>query len=163
MQEQPDERALIEAAFPTLPFPDALFSIEAGRDRHFREDFIGRIGRRAWTQVTMHDWTMLDFHPATARSNLTPSTFIYYLPSLLLGCLSDMAYVDHALEATMPSNRARRPKGQWWFAFVEELTAVQRVALAAYVELVRLLLLDSNDAVGLAYALEATAIWPPKV
>jgi hypothetical protein len=97
---------LLLAAFPPQPMPARFFWKE---DRHdnsyeFRRDLLEWLAERQWTEIKMRDWAMIG-HIGMTRELLEPATFLYYLPSLLLGVTEDPSYLDWALEAIIPSGR----------------------------------------------------------
>jgi hypothetical protein len=61
----------------------------------------------------MWDWTMIGAPACLARAYLEPDAFRYYLPSLLVGVLRDIGYLDWALECLLPARQeaAHDPKG----------------------------------------------------
>jgi hypothetical protein len=58
------------------------------------------LAQREWTEIKMTDWKMIG-HINISREHLDPATFLYYLPSLLLGVIEEPGYLYWALEAIM--------------------------------------------------------------
>jgi hypothetical protein len=138
-------RDLLLAAFPPQPMPARFFWKE---DRHdnsyeFRRDLLEWLAERQWTEIKMRDWTMIGQISMT-RELLEPATFLYYLPSLLLGITEDLCYLECALEAIIPSGRDRRPKSKWWGELLETISPDQRAAIRAFLAHVRRDLLRSD-------------------
>lgn len=107
-----DFQKLLLATFPPEVVPAPFFW---RGDRHdddydFRRDLL-RLAGRQWTEIKMRDWTMVGRIGHT-RELLEPTTFLYYLPSLMLGAIDDPGYLDWALEAIIPLGRDRKPKKQ---------------------------------------------------
>jgi hypothetical protein len=48
------------------------------------------------------------------QAYLEPATFMYYLPSIIIGVSREMEFWDFALEAIIPYNKNRVPRGRWW-------------------------------------------------
>jgi hypothetical protein len=88
---------------------------------------------------------------------LEPATFLYYLPSLLVGVLDDLDYLDWALEGILPFNKTHKPRGKWWATFSACVTDNQRATLQAFLMTVR----SSNPADLRDQALlgDAEVIW----
>jgi hypothetical protein len=84
----------------------------------------------------MRNWAMMG-HVGIIRELLAPATFLYYLPSLLLGVTEDPSYLDLALEAIIPLGRDRRPKSKWWGELLEIISLEQAAAIRAFLALVR--------------------------
>ncbi|WP_407177981.1 DUF6714 family protein [Bradyrhizobium sp. STM 3562] len=92
----------------------------------------------------MRNWAMAG-HIRIHRELLDPATFLYYLPSLLLGVTEEPAYLAWALEAIVPSGRDRKPKSKWWGELLETISPDQRAALRAFLAYVRSDLLRSEE------------------
>ena len=60
------------------------------------------------------DWRMVGTPPCISRLYLEPATFMYYLPSIIIGVSREMEFWDFALEAIIPYNKNRVPRGRWW-------------------------------------------------
>ena len=151
---------LIHASFPVDPLPGQFFwadGIEPLGD--MPEEIRNRIAGRSWAEITLPDWAMMGTAPVVARGYFDPNAFRYYLPSLLVGVLRDIAYVDWALEAILPANRKRRPKGKWWQEFSEGISVKQRAAICAFLEGLRGLFWDRIGPAAQQSVVEAEAIW----
>jgi hypothetical protein len=138
MTKKEDFLKLLLAAFPPQPLPAQFFW---KKDRHdnsyeFRRDLIEWLAERHWTEIKMHNWAMAG-HTSITRELLEPATFLYYLPSLLLGVTEDPGYLDWALEAIIPSGRDRKPKSKWWGELLETISPDQRASIRAFLALVR--------------------------
>jgi hypothetical protein len=145
MTKKEDFLKLLLATFPPQPMPAQFFWKE---DRHdnsyeFRRDLLEWLAERQWTEVKMRDWAMAG-HISITRELLEPATFLYYLPSLLLGVTEDPGYLDWALEAIIPSGRDRRPKSKWWGQLLETISPEQAAAIRAFLAHARSDLLRSD-------------------
>jgi hypothetical protein len=134
------------ATFPPQPVLAPFFWKE---DRHddsyeFRRDLLEWLAGRQWTEIKMRDWTMVGPMNVT-RELLEPVTFLYYLPSLLVGVSEDAGYLDWALEAIIPSGRDRRPKSKWWGELLNTISPDQSATIRAFLWYVRSDLLRPND------------------
>jgi hypothetical protein len=65
------------------------------------------------------DWRMVGVSPAVSRLHLEPATFLYDVPSVLLGVYPKFDFIEYALESVIPFNQNHVPRGRWWFGFVE--------------------------------------------
>ncbi|CCE10201.1 hypothetical protein BRAS3843_410030 [Bradyrhizobium sp. STM 3843] len=128
---------LIKASFPVEPLPRS-FWFDAGEHRcgDIPEELAKRLEHRHWVDVTMRDWTMIG--PAViAKAYLHPDAFRYYLPSLLVGVLSDIGYLDCVLECLLPAGRKRRTDRPEWLQFWDGLSETQRDTIRCYLKTVR--------------------------
>jgi hypothetical protein len=146
MSKKEDLLKLLLATFPPLPMPAQFFWTE---DRHdnsyeFRRDLLEWLAERKWTEIKMPDWATAGDTRIT-RELLEPATFLYYLPSLLLGVAEDPEYLDWALEAIIPSGRDRRPKSKWWGELLETVSAEQSATIRAFLAHVRNNILRSDE------------------
>jgi hypothetical protein len=146
---------LIKAAFPAEPVPDQFFWT-GGKDtldRDIPEELRNRISGRPWTEVTLMDWRMTGVSPVIARRYLEPATFMYYVPSIIVGASQQIECIELALEAIIPVNKYHVPRGKWWSEFSGIASPLQRAALSAFLAHVRLV---SWDTIGPAnqYLLE---------
>jgi hypothetical protein len=146
MTNNGDLLRLLLATFPPQPIPTQFFWRE---DRHddsyeFRRDLREWLEGRRWTEIKMRDWAMVG-HISITRELLEPATFLYYLPSLLLGVTEDPGYLDWALEAIIPSGRDRRPKSKWWGELLETISPGQSATIRAFLAHVRSNLLRSDE------------------
>jgi hypothetical protein len=136
---------LLLAAFPPQPMPARFFWKE---DRHddsyeFRRDLLEWLAERQWTEVKMRNRAKMG-HIGIIRELLESATFLYYLPSLLLGVTEDPSYLDDALEAIIPLGRDRRPKSKLWGELLETISPDQASTIRAFLAHVRSDLLQSN-------------------
>jgi hypothetical protein len=137
---------LLPASFPVEPLPK--FSWRAGREQPVGDIPDGlqkRLAHRPWVDVTLWDWTMIGAPALLARVYLDPDVFRYYLPSLLVGVLGDIGYVDWALECLLPAGRKRRTDQKEWTEFWDGLSEKQRAAIHSYLKVVRSMLGDPLD------------------
>ena len=148
---------LLTATFPSQPTPARFFWKEGVHDAddEFSRDLLEWLARRQWTEIKMSDWTMIG-HISVVRERLEPETFLYYLPSLLLGVTQEPGYLDWALEAIIPSGRDRRPKSKWWSELLETISPDQIGALRAFLAHVRSTFLRSDK--GPFWITEAEAL-----
>jgi hypothetical protein len=152
---------LIRTAFPAEPVPDQFFWTEGkdALDRDIPEELRNRISGRPWTEVTLMDWRMTGTSPVVARRYLEPATFMYYVPSIIVGAFQQIEFIEFALEGIIPENKYHVPRGKWWSEFSGMASPRQRAALSAFLAHVRLV---SWDTIGPAnqYLLEhAEGVW----
>jgi hypothetical protein len=160
---------LLLVTFPPRPIPAHFFWKE---DRHdnsyeFRRDLLDWLAERPGTEIKMRDWAMVG-HMSTTRELLEPATYLYYLPSLLLGATEDPGYLDWALEAIIPSGRDRRPKSQWWGELLETISPDQSATIRAFLTYVRNHLLMSDEgpfdiSMNEALTAEAETFWDAQI
>jgi hypothetical protein len=152
---------LVAASFPVKPMPDRFFwsSTEGTEKGDIPEELWNRIGNRQWTEVTLLDWRMTGAQPCNSRTYLEPRTFLYYLPSLLVGSLPDPEFIDWALEAMLPNNQNRIPRGKWWNEFAHAVSLNQRKALSAYASHIRLTIWDRIGLANQALVDAAEIVW----
>jgi hypothetical protein len=79
------------------------------------------------------------------RDYLDPDAFRYDLPSLLVGVLRGLGYVDWALECLLPAGRKRRTDRREWTEFWDGLSEKQRDAIRSYLKGVRSMLGNPAD------------------
>jgi hypothetical protein len=166
MHSMTTERApfldLVKTSFPVEPLPSNFFRPEgiASLDLDIPQELRNRISGRPWTNLTLLDWRMIGASPIVARRYLEPATFMYYVPSLLVGASQEIEFIQFALEAIIPDNEIHVPRGEWWFEFSGIATPPQRAALAAFLAHVRR---TSWDTIGSQnqYLLERSeTVWP---
>jgi hypothetical protein len=153
------------ATFPPRPLPAQFFWKD---DRHddgyeFRRELLEGLAGREWTEITVHDWSMITGF-SVSREHLEPATFLYYLPSLLCGFAEDPRYLDQAIEAIIPLGRDRKPKSKWWRELLETISPEQSAAIRAFLAYVRNNLLRSDHEPFVisqdeALTTEAEAFW----
>jgi len=90
---------------------------------------------------------------------LHPDTVRYYLPSLLVGALEDIDYLDWALECLLPAGRKRRSDRAEWMDFWNGLSGGQREAIRSYLKGVRSMFGDSISHVEQELFDEIETIW----
>ena len=149
---------LVRAAFPVAPLPRRYWLDGTEPVGDIPQELAKRIAYRPWVDVTMLDWTMTGAHAGTSRRHFTADAFRYYLPSLMVGGLNDLGYVDWPLECLLPAGRKRRTTGQWWQAFWTGFSIEQKDAVRRYLIGVRQML-GSNRLDELNFIDEAQVIW----
>jgi hypothetical protein len=151
---------LINAAFPVEPVPER-FWIDDSQPLvgDIPEELAKRIAHRPWIDVTMLDWTMTGAHASTARAYINPNAFRYYLPSLLIGGLKDLGYIDWPLECLLPAGRQRRTTGTWWQEFWTGFTEEQKDVVRTYLTGVQSMLREPVHLSELHFIDEAHVIW----
>jgi hypothetical protein len=129
---------LLHASFPTEPVPSVFFWTEG--EPIIQPDIPGelqsRMEHRRWTEVTLMDWRM-SATPHVVKSYLEPATYLYYLPSLLVGVLADPGFLDWGIEAILPDNQWHKPRGKWWATFRGCVSEQQRITLCEFLALIR--------------------------
>jgi hypothetical protein len=125
---------LVRLAFPVEPIPDKYFwSGEIDRVGDFTQDFLENIARRPWTDISTADWRNSLLTGGSFRNYVEPSTFLYYIPSLIVDALKgNRDDIQTALEEILPFNSDRNPRGKWWDEFSESISAKQRLVLSAF-------------------------------
>ena len=138
MTKKEDFLKLLLATFPPQPMPARFFWKENVPDDGFEfcGDSLKWLAQREWTEIKMRDWKMIG-HISISREHLEPATFLYYLPSLLLGVIEEPGYLEWALEAIIPLGRDRKPKGRWWGELLETISLDQCATLRAFLGHVR--------------------------
>jgi hypothetical protein len=152
---------LIRTAFPTAPVPTQFFWTE-GKDPldcDIPQELRNRIAGRPWTEVTLMDWRMTGTSPVVGRRYLEPATFMYYVPSIIVGTSLQIEFIDYALEGIIPYNKYHVPRGKWWSEFSGIASPHQRTALSAFLSHVRLMFWDRIGPAN-QYLLEhAESVW----
>jgi hypothetical protein len=151
---------LIKIAFPIRPTPEA-FAIDSSRSlvSDISGELARRIAYRPWIDITMLDWTMTGAHASNARRYIYPNAFRYYLPSLLIGGLNDLGYIDWPLECLLPAGKKRHTTGKWWQEFWSGFSEEQKNAVRAYLISVRSMLRETVHVSELHFIDEAQLIW----
>ena len=171
MTKKEDFSNLLHATFPTQPMPARFFWKENVPDDGFEfcGDLLKWLAQREWTEIKMSDWKVAVIgHISVSREHLEPATFLYYLPSLLLGVIEEPGYLEQALEAIIPLGRDRRPKGRWWGELLETISLDQFATLRAFLAHVRSAFLRSDKGpfwITAAEALtsEAETFWDAQI
>jgi hypothetical protein len=151
---------IINAAFPIAPVPER-FWVDDNQPSvgDIPEELAKRIAHRPRGDVTMLDWTMTGAHASTARRYIDPNAFRYYLPSLLIGGLNDLRYIDWPLECLLPAGRKRRTTGRWWHEFWAGFAEEQRDVVRAYLISIQSMLRETTHPSELHFIDEAHLIW----
>jgi uncharacterized protein DUF6714 len=161
---------LLHATFPVQPMPTQFFWLKDVHDDsyEFRHDLLEWLGQRLWTEVKLSDWT-LKRDIVVSREHLEPVTFLYYLPSLLIGVMEQPEEIELALEAIIPPGRDRKPKRLWWRDLIETISLEQCKAIRAFVAHIRDHVLQSHKwrtfSITAAEALtsEAETFWDAQI
>jgi hypothetical protein len=149
---------IIRTAFPEQPIPMTFFGESAGPQQDMQQELAARIKGRAWSELSFMDWQMVG--PVRAfREYMLPRTFAYYVPAFLVGAISEADFRDWALEAILPSNRWRRPRGAWWTSFVAAISDPQRAAIRAFLVYERTALSEAFDMVDEELIGAAETVW----
>jgi hypothetical protein len=93
------------------------------------------------------------------RDYFEPSAFLYYVPSLLINTFAAPSFLEFALEAIVPNNRAHAPRGKWWQEFSEGITSDQRATFAAFLAQIRREFWETIGPANQAIAYNAETIW----
>ena len=126
------------AAFPSEPAPGRVLWNASGEwEDDIGLELLNRVQGKGWIDVSLLDWSMVGASPAVSRSYIDPSVFVYYLPSILIGAYENIRYLDFALDSLLPSNKERRPRGEWWFKFHAALSEKQRQTIVRFLERLR--------------------------
>jgi hypothetical protein len=149
----------IRSVFPVEPMPRIYWIDRTEPADDIGKELASRIAYRPWPDVTLLDWAMAGLHASFARSYFDADAFRYYLPSLLIGGLNDLGYIDWPLEPILPAGRSRRTDREWWQRFQSCFSEQQTLAVRSYLILIRSILNDSADLHGLHLLDEAQVIW----
>src|SRR5579863_2750737 len=151
----------VRASFPAQPAPAQFFwtELEEPPCDDIPEELLKRIAGRQWTDVTIRDWAMVGTPPVVSRRYLQPSTFLYYLPSLVVGVIEDTEYIEFALEGMIPHNKTHAPGGAWWTSFSNTVSTEQRRTLLLYLRHVQDVLWNDIGEANLYYVWIAENIW----
>jgi hypothetical protein len=153
---------LVAGSFPVAPVPARFFWPEqemGSLDGDMPQELGNRISGRRWTEVTLVDWRMIGTPPCVSRLYLEPATFMYYLPSIIVGVSQEMEFWDFALEAIIPYNKNRVPRGRWWSQFSASASPQQRAALSVFLAHIRLMSWDRIGLDGQYFLEKAEKIW----
>lgn len=150
---------LVHATFPTGPVPSRYWLDGTEFLGDIPRELASRIAHRRWVDVTMLDWTMTGAHAATTRNYFDADAFRYYLPSLLVGGLNDLRFIDWPLECLVPARMKRRTTGKWWQAFFVGFSLEQKDAVRRYLIGARRMLDGSTHLSELHLIDKAQLIW----
>lgn len=150
---------LIHVVFPAAPLPQEYWRDGIALQGDIPQEFASRILDRPWTKVKMLDWRMTGTHASITRNYLTSDAFRYYLPSLLIGGLEDLDFIDWPLECLLPTGRKRKTTGAWWTAFEGGFTIEQKDAIRNYLTVTREVLSRTSPLAELHLIDEARLIW----
>jgi hypothetical protein len=152
---------LIGTAFPVEPRPTNFFWAEGKHslDYDLPQELRNRIAGRPWKEVTLLDWRMTGTSPVVARSYLEPATFMYYVPSIVVGSSQQIEFIDFALEGIIPHNEHHLPRGKWWSEFAAIASPRQRLALSAFLSHVRHVFWDRIGPANRSLLEHAENIW----
>jgi hypothetical protein len=150
---------LVHASFPTEPVPRRFFRTDGEPILEpDPEQLQSRMQHRRWTEVTLMDWLMT-VTPHVVKYYLEPSTYLYYLPSLLVGVFDDPGYSDWGVEAILPDNKWHKPRGKWWTSFRGCVSEQQRITLWAFLTAIRAVHGETIDPGLEAGVADAERIW----
>jgi hypothetical protein len=126
----------IKEVFPTNPLPVEFFRSDVALAQpDIPLELRQRLQGKRWTEVTFYDWQMLGAPIVSIISYMTPTAFKYYLPSLLTASIGhpELA-VDMAVEALLPANNSRKPRGVWWREFYDNFDDQQKIVVREYLD-----------------------------
>ena len=140
---------LVRSAFPIEPVPVQFFWTKGkdALDHDIPQELKNRIAGRLWADVSLMDWRMTGVSPVVSRHYFEPETFMYYVPSLIVGTSHEIEFIYLALEGIIPNNKHHVPRGEWWSEFSGIASPRQRTALSAFLSHVRSVFWDR---IGLA-------------
>ncbi len=151
---------MLPEKFPAEPMPDRLFWMGTYPPQGDSQQALqSTFANRRWTDIGIQNWMMLGLSPVVTRDYLEPKTFLYFLPSLLLGAFEDPGYLVYVIDTIIPSGRDRRPKGPWWKEFLDCISVEQRFVLKAILADFHFLFWDSMGAAAQATLEEAETFW----
>jgi hypothetical protein len=146
MTEEQKLLELFTEAFPIEPLPAQFwFEGKVPPDDEFTQELRNRLPGRRWTDVALMDWRLIGVPVWVSRLYLEPKAFRYYLPSIIVGVCTEMAFLEIALESIIPGNQKKIPRGRWWAEFSLSFSSDQRKALTTFLADLRL---RSWDAIG---------------
>lgn len=138
ISNEEDFKKLTIKVFPTLPLPFPFFQdgiIVNGKiiaNPEFPNELLKYVSNRKWTDVALDDWRYMGCPIDTVKEYVTPSTFRYYLPSILLNTVNDPSWMELGLLALLPNNQKRIPRGNWWKEYIEGFNKDQKDAVLLY-------------------------------
>jgi hypothetical protein len=161
MTPEEDILRLLYRAFPVVPIPQVFFWSElVDETGEFYQDFTNFFAGRPWTETSIDDWRMACLLGGAFRNYTKPSTFLYYIPPLIINALrGNLGDIQVALEEILPFNRNRVPRGKWWAEFVGEVSAEQRCVFSAFLAYLRAERFDQSDLEIEELVCAAEAIW----
>lgn len=112
--------------FPEQPVPRIDF--DSISHDEFDADIKTWLAGRTWTDVPLDAWRSLP-SSGVVREKLSPSTYAYFTPAVLLSVFQDTDYSEYLLEWILPYNKFRIGKGTWWSDFVDCFNAGQKAAI----------------------------------
>lgn len=129
-------RAEIISQFLTKPTPSTLINpeIESGFQDDIYTSIQHHFANRTWIEIDLHSWAMIGIPIDLVRDYMTPDAFAYYIPSLLVGSLSDDRYVTNILEAILPPERMSQRSTVWWETLVEKFNNLQKRCILSYLD-----------------------------
>jgi hypothetical protein len=112
----------IRIYFPEDSPPRNILSLDA-TSRDFANEINNHFLGKLWTSVD--GWRNMDLSIKVIWLYLNTGAYIYYLPSLMSSALHEN-YFDDAIDALLPQNQNRTPRGDKWGAYVSMLSQNQR-------------------------------------
>ena len=90
---------LLLVTFPVQPEPTRFFWKESvhSNDDEFSRDLSESLAHRQWIKIKTSDWAMIGSSISFSRERLEPTTFLYYLPAMLLSAIDDATYLNWTL------------------------------------------------------------------
>lgn len=123
-------KRLIVSSFPEEPAPSRVLSSDATLD-DISHDIEELFQGKKWTDIQIDAWRKTGVPIIVIVLYFDPLSFSYYLPSLLVSSIEDGDF-DYSIDALLPSNQRREPRGDWWRKFSESLNSMQRRAIRQF-------------------------------
>lgn len=159
MENQDDVAALFEISFPTSPMP-AKYVLDNVDQNH---EIIQALGKyvlgKSWKDVTLLEWRLSEPSLGVVRDYVTIEAYIYYMPSVLLGALEDLRFMEMALEAILPYNREHVARGKWWSMFISYLSQSRKQCIFKFIEYVERNFWNDVGPSNQVSLFDARAIW----
>lgn len=152
---------LVYRSFPKEPLPPRFFW---DQDKYrsagdIPDELRHRITGRVWTDITMDDWRMVGTHSRVSTRYLDPPAFVYYAPSLLVQSIDNSPFIDWFLEAIVPNNIPKIPRGKWWHELMEQFDNKRRTAIGGSLEYIQEYMWDILSESDRFLLYEAKKIW----
>lgn len=121
----------INSVFLGVPIPTILFLDENMSQDDIPGELRARFLGKPWKEVSLDDWRNVA-SVKVIMNFMTANAFHYYVPSLLVGVLDNLDFVDLGLDALVPNNARRVQKGKWWFDYLSLFSMEQRAVVLGY-------------------------------
>jgi hypothetical protein len=116
--------------FRVQPVTSILFT-DGFQSCEFAESLRKSFSGKCWKEISLDDWiNVADIE--TIAQVMTPESFFYYLPSILIHAFLHADYNDWGVRALLPHNQDRIEKGDWWKRFVQLFSREQKVLVCGY-------------------------------